>query len=117
MTYVTLRHRSSGARARRTRFRRDLNDFALDESRALWRDEPPIGRKGALAEDWKRLRAMNRSEAPKASSPDRVTCRIAELAALLGVSVKTIKRKVADATLQLTQALGVCRARVQRRVA
>ena len=84
---------------------------------ALQRDEPPIVRKGALGEDWKRLRAMNRSEAPKASSPDRVTCRIAELAALLGVSVKTIKRKVADAALQLTQALGVCRARVQRRVA
>ena len=82
---------------------------------ALRRDEPPIVRKGALGEDWKRLRAMNRSEAPKASSPDRIACRIAELAALLGVSV--IKRKVADATLQLTQALGVCRARVQRRVA
>ena len=78
---------------------------------------PPIVRKGALGEDWKRLRAMNRSEAPQASSPDRITCRIAELAALLGVSVKTIKRKVADARLQLTQALGVCRARVQRRVA
>ena len=84
---------------------------------ALRRDEPPIVCKGALGEDWKRLRAMNRPEAPKAFSPDRVACRIAELAALLGVSVKTIKRKVADATLQLTQALGVCRARVQRRVA
>jgi hypothetical protein len=84
---------------------------------AVRRDGPPIVREGALGEDWKRLRAMNRPEAPKASSPDRVTCRIAELAAPLGVSVKTIKRKVADATLQLTQALGVCRARVQRRVA
>jgi DNA-directed RNA polymerase specialized sigma24 family protein len=52
-----------------------------------------------------------------ASSPDRVTYGIAELAALLGVSVKRIKRRVADATLQLTQALGVCRARVQRHVA
>ena len=71
----------------------------------------------ALGEDCKRLRAMNRPEAPKAFSPDRVACRIAELAAPLGVSVKTIKRKVADATLRLTQALGVCRARVQRRVA
>ena len=79
---------------------------------ALLRDDPLIVREGALAEDWKRLRAMNRPEAPKASSPDRVARRIAELAALLGVSVKTIKRKVADATLQLTQALGVCRARV-----
>jgi hypothetical protein len=114
VTYVTLRHRSSGARARRTRFGRDSNDFALDECR---RDEPPIVRKGALGEDWKRLRAMNRLEAPNAFSPDRVTCRIAELAAPLGVSVKAIKRKVADATLQLTQALGVCRAGVQRRVA
>jgi hypothetical protein len=81
---------------------------------ALRRDEPPIVREGVLGEDWKRLRAMNQSEAPKASSPDRITCRIAELAALLGASVKMIKRKVADATLQLTQVLGVCRARVQR---
>ena len=45
---------------------------------------------------------MNRPEAPKASSPDRIACRIAEIAALLGASVKMIKRKVADATLQLT---------------
>jgi hypothetical protein len=100
VTYVTRRHRSSGARARRARFGRDLNDFALDEMSALRRDGPPIVRKGALGEDWKRLRATNRSEAPKASSPDRVACRIAELAALLGVSVKTIKRKVADGTLR-----------------
>lgn len=85
---------------------------------ALPRDGPPIVCKGALGEDCKRLRAMNRPEAPpKAFSPDRAACRIAELAALLGVSVKTIKRKAADAALQLTQALGVCRARVQRRVA
>ena len=60
---------------------------------------------------------MNRPEAPKASSPDRIACRIAELAALLGASVKMIKRKVADATLQLTEVLGVRRARVQRSVA
>lgn len=69
---------------------------------ARGRGEPPIVRAGALGEDWKRLRAMNRPEAPKASSPDRIACRIAELAALLGASVKMIKRKVADATLQLT---------------
>ena len=37
---------------------------------ALRRDEPPIVRKGALGEDWKRLRAMNRSDAPKASAPE-----------------------------------------------
>ena len=69
---------------------------------ARGRGEPPIVCAGALGEDWKRLRAMNRPEAPKASSPDRIACRIAELAALLGASVKMIKRKVADATLQLT---------------
>jgi excisionase family DNA binding protein len=42
-----------------------------------------------------------------ALQPERLGYRVDELAPLLGVSVRTIKRRVADGTLKSTKALGV----------